>query len=69
MNDFDPAKVTQLLVDYGLKKQEGQGNQGFQEKTTKGQQEQGGKGAGQQGANQRGPQPGSQRDRKGRIGQ
>ena len=25
MNDFDPAKVTQLLVDYGLKKQEGQG--------------------------------------------
>ena len=23
--DFDPAKVTQLLVDYGLKKQEGQG--------------------------------------------
>ena len=25
MDDFDPAKVTQLLVDYGLKKQEGQG--------------------------------------------
>lgn len=25
MNDFDPAKVTQILVDYGLKKQEGQG--------------------------------------------
>ncbi len=25
MNDFDPAKVTQLLVDYGLKKQDGQG--------------------------------------------
>jgi catechol 2,3-dioxygenase-like lactoylglutathione lyase family enzyme len=25
MNDFDPARVTQLLVDYGLKKQEGQG--------------------------------------------
>ena len=25
MNDFDPAKVTQMLVDYGLKKQEGQG--------------------------------------------
>jgi catechol 2,3-dioxygenase-like lactoylglutathione lyase family enzyme len=25
MNHFDPAKVTQLLVDYGLKKQEGQG--------------------------------------------
>ena len=25
MTDFDPAKVTQLLVDYGLKKQEGQG--------------------------------------------
>ncbi len=25
MNDFDPAKVTQLLVDFGLKKQEGQG--------------------------------------------
>jgi catechol 2,3-dioxygenase-like lactoylglutathione lyase family enzyme len=25
MPDFDPAKVTQLLVDYGLKKQEGQG--------------------------------------------
>jgi catechol 2,3-dioxygenase-like lactoylglutathione lyase family enzyme len=24
MNDFDPAKVTQLLVDYGLKKQDGQ---------------------------------------------
>ena len=24
MNGFDPAKVTQLLVDYGLKKQEGQ---------------------------------------------
>ena len=25
MEHFDPAKVTQLLVDYGLKKQEGQG--------------------------------------------
>ena len=25
MDNFDPAKVTQLLVDYGLKKQEGQG--------------------------------------------
>jgi catechol 2,3-dioxygenase-like lactoylglutathione lyase family enzyme len=25
MDAFDPAKVTQLLVDYGLKKQEGQG--------------------------------------------
>jgi catechol 2,3-dioxygenase-like lactoylglutathione lyase family enzyme len=25
MDDFDPAKVTQLLVDYGLRKQEGQG--------------------------------------------
>ena len=25
MNDFDPAKVTQLLVDYGLTKQDGQG--------------------------------------------
>jgi catechol 2,3-dioxygenase-like lactoylglutathione lyase family enzyme len=25
MSNFDPAKVTQLLVDYGLKKQEGQG--------------------------------------------
>jgi catechol 2,3-dioxygenase-like lactoylglutathione lyase family enzyme len=25
MNDFNPEKVTQLLVDYGLKKQEGQG--------------------------------------------
>ena len=25
MPDFDPARVTQLLVDYGLKKQEGQG--------------------------------------------
>ena len=25
MNDFDPAIVTQLLVGYGLKKQEGQG--------------------------------------------
>jgi catechol 2,3-dioxygenase-like lactoylglutathione lyase family enzyme len=25
MNDFQPDKVTQLLVDYGLKKQEGQG--------------------------------------------
>jgi catechol 2,3-dioxygenase-like lactoylglutathione lyase family enzyme len=24
MNDFDPAKVTQLLVDYGIKKQENQ---------------------------------------------
>ena len=24
MNDFEPAKVTQLLVDYGLKKQDGQ---------------------------------------------
>jgi len=24
MTGFDPAKVTQLLVDYGLKKQEGQ---------------------------------------------
>jgi catechol 2,3-dioxygenase-like lactoylglutathione lyase family enzyme len=29
MNDFDPAKVTQLLVDYGLKKQEGQGRDPF----------------------------------------
>ena len=25
MKNFDPAKVTQLLVDYGLKKQDGQG--------------------------------------------
>ena len=25
MDDFDPTKVTQFLVDYGLKKQEGQG--------------------------------------------
>lgn len=51
------------------KKQEGQGNQGFQEKTTKGQQQQAGQGANQQGGNQkRGPQPGSQRDKKGRIG-
>lgn len=49
-------------------KQEGQGNQGFQEKTTR-QQQQGGRASGQQGAQQRGPQPGSQRDRKGRIGQ
>jgi hypothetical protein len=50
------------------KKQEGQGNQGFQQKTQR-QQEQGGKGAGQQASGQqRGPQPGSQRDRKGRIG-
>ena len=50
-------------------KQEGQGNQGFQEQTKK-QQQQGGQGAGQQGDSQkRGPQPGSQRDKKGRIGQ
>lgn len=27
MNDFDPAKVTQLLVDYGLKKQDGGGRE------------------------------------------
>jgi hypothetical protein len=25
MPDFDPAKVTQMLVDYGLTKQDGQG--------------------------------------------
>ena len=52
----------------GNTKQEGQGNQGFQEKT-KDQQKQGGQGAGQQGDGQkRGPQPGSQKDKKGRIG-
>lgn len=49
------------------KKQEGQGNQGFQEKT-KQQQQQGGKQAQHGTSQQRGPQPGSQRDKKGRIG-
>ena len=53
----------------GNTKQEGQGGQGFQEKTRKAQQKQGGQGAGQQGDGQkRGPRPGSQRDKKGRIG-
>jgi hypothetical protein len=49
------------------KKQEGQGNQGFQEKT-KQQQQKGGKQTQQGASQQRGPQPGSQRDKKGRIG-
>jgi hypothetical protein len=50
----------------GNKKQEGQGNQGFQEKAKGKQQTE--PAASPRGANQRGPQPGSQKDRRGRIG-
>ena len=49
----------------GNKKQEGEGNQGFQERSKQQQQDSGQKGSGQKP----GPQQGSQRDPKGNIGQ
>ena len=50
----------------GNKKQEGQGNQGFQEDSKRGGQK---AQPGQGREPQKGPLPGSQRDPKGRIGQ